>query len=268
MNHLRRHLAPVPDSAWIQIDDEATRSLKLYLAARRVIDVAGPVGWDNDAVTTGLVAPVAPAVAGIVAGVRQPLAMAELRTPFSLSLSDVDSADRGNPAIDTDPIIAAARTAAEAEDHVVFHGLPGSGMAGMVAESPYDEIPLTPDAENYPQPVAQAVKVLRDAGIGGPYTIALGDPEYTKAVETTEHGGYPVLEHLRSVVGGEVVWAPALEGAVVLSTRGGDFELTIGQDFSIGYSGQSDDSVQLYLEESIGFRVLTPGAAVHLSRSV
>ena len=53
--------------------------------------------------------------------------------------------------------------------------------------------------------------------------------------ETTEHGGYRRSEHLRQILGGPVVWAPAVEGAVVLSQRGGDFELTVGQDFSIGY---------------------------------
>lgn len=266
MNHLRRHLAPVPQAAWVQIDDEATRTLKLYLAARRIVDVTGPIGWDTDAVTTGLVAPADLAVTGVTAGVRRPLAMTELRTAFSMSQADVDSADRGNPSIDTDPIIAAARTAALAEDRIAFHGLAGSGVAGIVGESPYDDIPLGTQATQYPEAVARAVAVLRDAGIGGPFAIALGDPEYTSAVETTEHGGYPVMDHLRAVAGGDVVWAPALDGAVVLSTRGGDFELAIGQDFSIGFSGQSSDDIGLYLEESIGFRVLTPGAAVHLSR--
>jgi uncharacterized linocin/CFP29 family protein len=51
----------------------------------------------------------------------------------------------------------------------------------------------------------------------------------------------------------------------VLSQRGGDFELTIGQDFSIGYLSSDATSVSLYLEESLSFRINTPGAAVHLA---
>jgi uncharacterized linocin/CFP29 family protein len=62
-----------------------------------------------------------------------------------------------------------------------------------------------------------------------------------------------------------VVWAPAVDGAVVLSQRGGDFELTVGQDFSIGYRSSDATTVDLYLEESVSFRINTPAAAVHLA---
>ena len=85
-------------------------------------------------------------------------------------------------------------------------------------------------------------------------------------IETTEHGGYPVFEHLKMILGGPVVWAPAVDGAVVLSQRGGDFELVIGQDFSIGYRGATDtDRRQLYLEESLAVRINSPEAAVRLA---
>ena len=46
MNHLLRELAPITDEAWEQIDAEARRSLKHYLAARRLMDFEGPLGWD------------------------------------------------------------------------------------------------------------------------------------------------------------------------------------------------------------------------------
>ena len=61
-----------------------------------------------------------------------------------------------------------------------------------------------------------------------------------------------------------MVWAPAVDGAVVLSQRGGDFELTVGEDFSIGYRSSDAGSVDLYIEESLTFRINTPEAAVHL----
>lgn len=83
-------------------------------------------------------------------------------------------------------------------------------------------------------------------------------------IETTEDGGYPVLEHLRLILGGPVLWAPAVDGAVVLSTRGEDFQLSCGEDLAIGYLSHGAETVELFLEESIGFRVLTPEAAVAL----
>lgn len=263
MDHLRRHLAPVTTAAWEQIDDEARRSLRLYLGARRLVDVAGPLGWDTDAAVTGLVTAVAEAPDGVHANVRRPLPLMELRTPFTMSLADLDTADRGNPAIDTDPVIEASRTAALAEDRMVFHGLAAS--PGIVDATPLPTSALPNDPGDYPTAVANAIRLLRDNGIGGPYAVALGDREYTAATETTEKGGYPVVEHLKQLLDGPVEWVPALAGGVVMSMRGGDYQLTLGQDFSIGYQGTDGENVSLYLEESIAFQSLTPNAAVHLT---
>ena len=84
-------------------------------------------------------------------------------------------------------------------------------------------------------------------------------------VETTEHGGYPVFDHLRHILSGPIVWAPGVRGAVVLSLRGGDFLFESGQDLSVGYDHHDADAVSLYIEESFTFRVATPEAAVALT---
>jgi uncharacterized linocin/CFP29 family protein len=94
--------------------------------------------------------------------------------------------------------------------------------------------------------------------------LALGRAQYRRVVETAEHGGYPLLDHLRKILEGPIVWAPGVQGAVVLSLRGGDFLFESGQDLSIGYDSQDGEVVRLYLEESFSFRVSTPEAAVAL----
>jgi len=71
---------------------------------------------------------------------------------------------------------------------------------------------------------------------------------------------------VKRIVDGNLVWAPAIEGAFVLTTRGGDFELNVGQDVSIGYLSHTDSLVRLYLQETFVFRVLTSEASVALSR--
>jgi uncharacterized linocin/CFP29 family protein len=109
------------------------------------------------------------------------------------------------------------------------------------------------------------VDALRAVGIDAPYGLALGPEVHTRVLETSEHGGYPLLEHLRQILGGPIVWAPAVNGGAVLSTRGGDFLFDSGQDLSIGYESHDADAVQLYLEESFSFRVATPDAAVPLT---
>jgi uncharacterized linocin/CFP29 family protein len=82
--------------------------------------------------------------------------------------------------------------------------------------------------------------------------------------ETSDHG-YPIHEHIARVIDGEIVWAPAIDGAFLLSTRGGDFELRIGQDLSIGYLSHDADSVRLYFEETLTFLAFTSEASVPLT---
>ena len=109
------------------------------------------------------------------------------------------------------------------------------------------------------------MEVLLSSGVGGPYGLALGPEVYKSVVETTEHGGYPLFDHLRKILDGPLVWAPGVDGGVVLSLRGGDFLFESGQDLSIGYDSHDSDKVGLYIEESFSFHVATPEAAVALN---
>jgi uncharacterized linocin/CFP29 family protein len=266
MNHLIRELAPITDEAWAFVEEEATRSIKHVLAGRRIVDFSGPHGWDRGAVDIGRVAELDPgALGGVEVAQRSVLPLIEVRSPFTLSRSELVTADRGATDLDLAAVVTAARTAALAEDHVVFHGYEPGGIAGIVAASPHDAVPISDDYSRYPEHAARAVGALRGAGIAGPFAIALGARCYTGVTETTEHGGYPVFEHLRQILGGPVVWAPAVDGAVVASQRGGDFELTVGEDFSVGYRSHDGDTLDLYIEESLAFRINTPDAAVHLA---
>ena len=74
-----------------------------------------------------------------------------------------------------------------------------------------------------------------------------------------------MFDHIRQILGGQIVWAPGVQGAIVLSQRGGDFVFEVGQDLSLGYDHHDADHVHLYLEESFTFRASTPEAAVVLT---
>jgi uncharacterized linocin/CFP29 family protein len=266
MNHLNRELAPITDAAWTQIDGEASRSLKQYLAARRLTDFEGPLGWDHSSVDLGRVENLVGApVLGVECAQRRVLPLVEFRVPFSLARSELAAAERGATDLNLNSVISASRSAALAEDSAVFYGFDSGDVAGITASSPHEKVMIGDDYSHYPEHVARAVAILRAADISGPYAIALGARSFTGVTETTEHGGYPVLEHLRQILGGPVVWAPAIDGAVVLSQRGGDFKLTLGEDFSVGYLTNDAVTVQLYLEESFAFQINTPEAAVHLA---
>jgi uncharacterized linocin/CFP29 family protein len=266
VNHLSRELAPISDEAWEQIDAEARRSLTHYLAARRLVDFKGPLGWGLSSLDIGRVEHLAALpTEGVQAARRQTLPVIEFRASFSLSRAELAAAERGASDLDLSAVIAASHSASLAEDGAIFHGYPAAAMAGIVPSSPYDAVAIGDDYSHYPEHVAKAVAVLRAAGIAGPYAMAMGARCFTGVVETTEHGGYPVFEHLRNILGSEVIWAPAVDGAVIMSQRGGDFEITVGQDLSIGYTAADADSVHLYIEESFAFRINTPEAAIHLA---
>jgi uncharacterized linocin/CFP29 family protein len=146
----------------------------------------------------------------------------------------------------------------------VFDGNPSADITGIVAATPHAPIDLSDEFDRYPNRVAQAVATLKAAGIGGPYAIALGPRCYAGVIETTEKGGYPLLQHLGLILGGPVIWAPAVDGAIVLSQRGGDFTLTVGQDTSIAYRSHTADEVTLELQETVTFVAPTPQAAIAL----
>ncbi len=265
MNHLLRSQAPISDDGWSAIEEEASTALKELLAARRIVDCAGPRGWDFSAITTGRVSRLESPDEEVEARIRVVQPLVEFRTPFTLSRSELDAVDRGSCDADLDPARRAARRAATVEDHAVFHGYAPGGIVGIVDATPHDPIVIGSDYDAYPSFVARATARLKVSGVGGPYAIALGPRCFTGVMEQSEMGGYPVLEHLRLILGGPVVFAPGVNGAVVVSQRGGDFELVLGEDFSVGYSSHDADSVDLYLEESFTVRTCAPEAAVYLS---
>lgn len=266
MNHLFREKAPITEAGWAEIDGEATRTLQTYLAGRKVMELSGPKGWQHSAEPTGRVTDLGTLQAGAVrARSRRVQPMIELRAPFAVSRAELDAFDMGACDADLDPVMDAARSIALAEDVALFHGYPDGQIVGLAEASPHAPVAISTDYDRYPKFVAQAMARLTESGVEGPYAIALGPRCYTGVIEESEMGGYPVLEHLRLILGGPVVRAPGVDGAIVLSMRGGDFELIIGQDLSIGYLSHDDAEVQLYLEESLTLRVCSPEAAIHLA---
>ncbi len=199
MDNLHRELAPVSATAWAQIEEEATRTLKRHLAGRRVVDVRGPAGYGLAAVGTGRVRDIDAPAGGVLARQRLAVALVELRAPFTLDRAQIDDVERGAEDADWQPVKDAARQIAFAEDRAIFDGYPAAGIERLV--------------------------------------------------------------------GGDIIWAPAISGAVALTTRGGDFTLQLGQDASIGYLSHTGSQVELYLQETLTFLTLTAEAAVGLPAS-
>jgi len=266
MNNLHRELAPISNGAWAQIEEEASRTLKRHLAARRVVDVQGPKGLEFPAVGTGHIRQIETPGDGIQAAEREVKALVELRIPFELTRQAIDDVERGANDSDWSPLKDAARKIAFAEDRAVFEGYAPAQIQGVRQGASNPVLTLPADIKSYPDTVAKAVSELRLAGVNGPYALLLGAEPYT-AIGGGSDDGYPVLKHIKPLVDGEIVWAPAIKGGFVLTTRGGDFALHIGQDISIGYLSHSETVVRLYFQETFTFLLLTTEAAVVLAPS-
>jgi uncharacterized linocin/CFP29 family protein len=266
VNHLLRQLAPISDASWELLDEEARERLRGPLAARRLVDFTGPLGWEHSATNIGRVEEVAPPNGGgVSARRRRVLPLVELRADFAISIEQLRDGDRGAVDVELAPLDLAAKQIAICENVAVFHGWSAAGIAGIAESSPIGAEPLGTSAEDYPRSVASAVEAIRQGGVEGPYGLALGPDEYTRVIETAEHGGYPLRDHLAKILEGPIVWAPGVTGGLVVSLRGGDFLFESGQDLAIGYSHHDADSVHLYLEESFSFVVATAEAAAPLS---
>jgi uncharacterized linocin/CFP29 family protein len=261
MNNLHRELAPVSDEAWGQIEEEAARTLKRHLAGRRVVDVEGPAGFGSSAVGIGRITAIDPPGEGVQARLRQVAPLVELRATFTLNREEIDDVARGAQDADWQPVKDAARQIAFAEDGAIFEGYPAASIEGIRQGSSNPPVILPADVREYPAALAQALSQLRVAGVDGPYSVLLSADAYTEVSETSDHG-YPIIEHIKRQLSGDIIWAPAISGAIVLTTRGGDFSLHLGQDLAIGYLSHTDAAVSLYLQETLTFMMLTSEAAV------
>jgi uncharacterized linocin/CFP29 family protein len=268
MNHLMRDLAPLSAAAWEEIDSEARQRLTPQLGARAVVDWAGAGGdWKRSAANLGRTSRLDGPPPGVTgeARVRQRrvLPLAEVRVPFTVDRTELDDAERGALDLELDDLARAARVLAEIENRAVFHGWPEAGFHGIVPGAQHSTAKLGTDPADYAVAIARAVETLRIAGVEGPYALAADPETYTRIAESDE-GGHLLAEHLTKILGGKVAFVPGMDGAVVLSQRGGDFVLDVGQDVAVGYSHHDADTVSLYLEESFAFRLIEPDAACAL----
>jgi uncharacterized linocin/CFP29 family protein len=264
MNNLHRELAPISDAAWADIEAEARRTFGRHVAGRRVVDVIGPAGEGLAAVGTGHLKEIESPAPGVRARTRNVQPLVELRAAFVVDRSDVDDVERGAKDANWQPVKDAAKQIAFTEDRAIAAGFAAAGIAGLRASTSNPAFSLPSDEREFPNVVAQALTALRLAGVDGPYSLLLSADDYTAVSETTDYG-YPILEHISRVLDGEIIWAPAIDGAYLLSTRGGDFELHLGQDLSIGYLSHDADHVELYFQESLTFIVQTPEAVVAIA---
>ncbi|NLF23258.1 MAG: bacteriocin family protein [Lentisphaerae bacterium] len=264
---LKRHLAPLSETTWSMIDEQAASVLKGNLSARALVPFRGPLGLTAAAVNLGSVAAAGKSdFAGVEWGIRQVLPLVEAFAPFALSLEDLEQVERGGVTPDLQPVIAAALRLAMFEEGAVYNGLPQAGYAGLLGSSPHKPLNLPGTPDGFIKTIGQAVLTLQKHSVAGPYHLVLGTEAY-QTLKLAEMQGRQASKFVGDLLlGGSIRWSPVFNASGALfSGRGGDSELTVGQDYAIGFAGTEDDTVNLFLMASFAFRVIEPAAAIALA---
>jgi uncharacterized linocin/CFP29 family protein len=257
-------MAPIVDGAWKEIELQSSRILKGNLSGRKLVDFSGAHGWPFASVNLGrLDVGSEVKVDGVDWGQRKVLPLVEIRVPFALGIWELDDVARGAKNPDLEPLKTAARKAAIFEETAIYHGFGAAGIQGLLQVSCHPPVALSPDRSRLTESIELALLTIQESEIGGPFALVLGTDPY-KWLMAGEPKDYPLRTRIEALITGGIHWSPVLEGGAVLSRRGGDFQMTVGQDLAIGYKMHDAREVELYFTESFTFRVLEPAAAIEL----
>lgn len=258
MDILRKSMAPISDQAWEEINRTAKEVLTSVLSARKIADVEGPLGWDFAAISSGRIEVPKDQKGDVKYGIHQVLPLVEARIPFELNIWELDNVARGAQDIDLSALEEAARKIAQFEENAIYEGFKASGIKGLKNSSDYDILEFPMDAAQILHAVIEALARFKARSIEGPYALVLSSEKWQ--LVNSFVNGYPLRKQLESILGGSIIMAPYIDNAFLLTERGGDYRLVLGQDLSIGYESHTSKFVQLYLTESFTFQVIEPAA--------
>ena len=267
MDILKRELAPIPAEAWTEIDAQAIRSLKAILSARKVIDVTGPMGTNFPGVPEGrLEFPKKQPKDAVTYGIHKVHHLVETRIPFELDVTELDNVVRGAKDLDLANLEEAARKIALFEEKVIYHGLPEANIRGLALCTGGECLTMGAKPEQLLEAIAEGITAFTGRSVEGPYAFVVGPKLWS--LMSAHLQGYPVKMQAENILGGQVVLSPYLTGkheseAFMLSQRGGDLEIILGQDMAVGYESHNFEKVKLYYTESFTFRILEPAAVIH-----
>lgn len=265
MDMFARALAPISGEAFKQIDEQAIATLRANLSARRFVDVKGPYGWDRSCVYEGRLDPLQKEGA-VGFAMRKCIRLIESRVDFELDVMELHHIERGADDPDLVPVEKAAAAAAAFEDRIVYQGFKKAAMKGLADSAELKPVALPKaDPEAFVRAITDTTCAMAvEASIGGPYALVGG--RTLRDVLGTLVSGRTLFEIASKATDvDEYIFSPSFDGAYLVSKRGGDLELTLGGDFTVGYTGRTGDTLKFFLAESFAFRVVEPRAFVALN---
>lgn len=263
MDILKNEMAPITKGAWKEIKEELKIVLNNNRTARKFVDIDGPYGFEFSAVPMGkLIIPEDQKHEEINYGIRSVLPMVEVRKPFELDIWELDNVSRGAKDINLDPLEEAALQLVRFEEQLIYKGLPLAGIKGLVEDNHYETVPLPKNLDNILRFVGKQINTLQRNSVEGPYTLVLNEKNWLELINLVD--GYPIIKQLKEILGGEVIANEYCDHSFLVSERGGDYELILGEDATIGYDSHDSKKVKLFLTQTLSFRVLSPEAKMLL----
>lgn len=253
--YLGRGDAPLSEETWKLLDTAMIEAAKSQLTGRRLISIEGPYGFGLKAVPLNDYE----IAEGITASPFLPVNL--VTTSFFLSKRDIAAFERDRLVLDMEPVARAAMSCAAKEDGIVFSGigdvpgLLGTEGSSSLSLAKWDKVGTAADQ------IISAVTKLDDAGFHGPYCLGLTPSRYNLLLRRYPQGDGTELDHIRSILGGDVVKAPALMSGGVLLASGKQYcSIVIGQDMSIGFAGPAGDAYEFSVSESLALYIRAPEA--------
>ncbi len=254
MDLLKQGMAPIPTEGWEEINDRAREVIVSQLTARSVLNVEGPKGLSANSITQGRLNPLVKAEKGEVrASLYDVVPLMETRVSFELSRWELDNILRGEKDAELDNLEAAAEKLALFEEDTIYNGNKAAGIKGL-DEVAGTRIKLGTDPNDIMKAVSEAVCALKDAYTEKPYDMIVSD-EVLKRLNQMYQGGL-LRKNVEAVTGGAIIRSKAVKGGFLVPRDHEDLELTIGQDYSVGYEAHDTKNVQLFVMNSFTFRVL------------
>ena len=258
MDMFKRDLAPLTAEGWSEIEKRATEVLLSRLTARKVVNVQGPKGLEFTAVNEGRLTLCDDG--DVKAGIYTLKPLTEARVRFTLNRWEVDNLARGAKDIDFDSLDAAVEKLATFEENAIYNSYAAGGIKGLKESSGHKTLTLGNNTADILTSLTKGVMELEKGHINGPYSLIVGTEGWIALHK--EGQGMPLIERVERILGSKVVFASSVEGAILVPYDSDDLELTIGQDFALGYESHDTKELTLFATESFTFRVLEPKAIV------
>ncbi|HOA79980.1 MAG TPA: family 1 encapsulin nanocompartment shell protein [Defluviitaleaceae bacterium] len=262
MDILKRELAPLTDEAWDEIESKAKEVLENHLSARKAVHVKGPFGLEYTVLSEGRLKNLEEEEE-FCAGIYEVKPLIETRFSFQLNKWEMDNLSRRAKDIDLSPLEKAVKKSALFEENVIYNGYKAANIQGLLEASTNKVLPFGDNAAEIMASLSQAILFLKDAFVSKPYSLIVGKEAWIKINMETE--GYPLKKQIENLIGSEIIYSELIDGALVLPYDNEDIEMTIGNDFSIGYENSDDKIVQLFITESFTFRILDPKLIVRFT---